>query len=660
MQLTNFFDTEQFVLKKYIYWWLIALRLLIGLHVFYLYASSLGWWSGKGGTFLEATTSPITFLPYASEKDDDKLFQNMLYQGCTQPVFSGSNILYENELCDIRTQDYQTFSVTVPANNTRSDGEPITIEDVYFTYVTLLTENIWNLWYVERYQNITSVVDGSEIRFTFPSASIDNMIFFTNFILPQHSLVNQEYTRYTSNFANELVSSTCVVLDTWWSDELSAIFDLSNCDDFNLKFFQVKYFDEMAWIIEYSQENPSIIDLTYSPVDIEWFNTQEWISNKFSTLFFNTTSGNLNQNQRNHLSKLFIDINKSNASIVPDQFLFNALPAWKESDLEVNPFLEDAIEENEEEETPSLALPEVIPLNEETPTHEYEILNPISSSIPINMKFDKPYTTIFVNYNNGLNYTPESYNSSTQTANYNLNPRFNNIVEWLNSYAIQWVNEDGTTDNFTISISYLQPLDVPEQDIIEEEVEEQVSPRYRFIYFSDELNTSTIKIIKQWLEDVWYGDLFEFIGYSDTNELDGKISAGEFDVVIRTLDMWLRRDLSNLFITDDRYINPSGYVNEEISSLIQEYFISWQEAKDRSKSRLDILYSANVPFVILGKKLESYLINDKYDESPFPERLYVLGRRKKYLKEISLITNTSIERSEVFKRNNFVTFIKEL
>gem|GEM_PF-6763840 len=84
-------------------------------------------------------------MPYASEKDDDKLFQNMLYQGCTQPVFSGSNILYENELCDIRTQDYQTFSVTVPANNTRSDGEPITIEDVYFTYVTLLTENIWNL-----------------------------------------------------------------------------------------------------------------------------------------------------------------------------------------------------------------------------------------------------------------------------------------------------------------------------------------------------------------------------------------------------------------------------------------------------------------------------------------------------------------------------------
>ncbi len=615
----------------------------------------MGGWSWKGGTFLEATTSPITFLPYASEKDDDKLFQNMLFQGCTQPVFSGSNIQYENQLCDISTDDYQTFSVTVPANNLWSDGEPITVEDVYFTYVTLLGENVWNLPYLEKYQNITSKVDGSEIRFTFPSSSIDNMIFFTNFILPQHVLANQEYTRYTSNFANTLTSSTCVQLDTWWSDVRSAIFDLSQCDDFNLKFFQVKFFDDLKWISNYSQENTSSIDLVYSDVEIEWYDKVKWISNKFSTLFFNTSDGKLNQKQRNYLARLFIDVNENNPEIAADQFLFNALPAWEAKDLEENPFLEPEIEE--EPEISSFSLPALVPLNEETPTHEYEILNPISASVPLNMKFTKSYTTIFVKYNNGLSYTPESYSADAQSANYNLNPKFNNIVQWSNTYDIQWVNADGTTDNFTVTLSYLAPLnEVPE--VVE--AEEQPSKKYRFIYFSDELNTSTIRIIKKGLETAWYGDLFEFIGYDDTDELDGKISAWEFDVVIRTLDMWLRRDLSNLFIAQDRYINPSGYVNEEISTLIQEYFISGQEKKDRSKARLDVLYTANVPFVILGKKLESYLINDKYEESPFPERLYVKGRRKKYIKDISLVTNTSIKRSEVFNRTNLVSFIKEL
>jgi len=143
--------------------------------------------------------------------------------------------------------------------------------------------------------------------------------------------------------------------------------------------------------------------------------------------------------------------------------------------------------------------------------------------------------------------------------------------------------------------------------------------------------------------------MFEYVWFDDTDELDGKISAGDFDVVIRTLDMWLRRDLSNIFSSEERYINPSWYLSEEMAELIQSYFISGKEKKDRAKARIDDLYRANVPFVLLGKKLESYLLHESFETSPFPERLYVMWWRKPYIKEIS-----------VFRRKNLISFVQDL
>lgn len=602
---------------------------------------------------MEATTSPITFLPYASEKDDDKLFQHLLFQPCTEPSFSGSLIEYENWLCDITTDDYQTFSVSVPSKYTWSDGEPLTIEDVYFTYITILTQNIRNLPYLEKYQNITSQVNGSELIFTFPSASIDNMIFFTNFILPQHILANQEYSWYTSTFANNLISSTCNQLNTNSSDKNSAIFDLSQCEDFNLKFFQVKYFEDTNGIVSYSEDKAWTVDLVHSQIDIPWFNRVKYISNKFSTLFFNTLDSKINKEQRSYLAKLFINASIWNPDIAPDQFLFNSIDEMVEN--EINPFLE--IDEAEEADSTLFDVPPNITLGQDNPSYIFNIDTAIWTSIPLRLSFEKAYDTITIKHNNWPIYTPESYSTSSKSASYNLNPTFRNIITWQNTYEIVWINNDWTIENFKIEIAYLND-NQKEED--EEKVEKEIEKKFKFLYFSDELNTTSIKIFKETLEnnDLWY--LFEFIWFDNTDELDGKISAWDFDIVIRTLDMWLRRDLSNIFLSEDRYINPSGFTSEEMGSLIQEYFFGSQEKKTRVKSRLDTLYTANIPFIILGKKLESYLINESYDISPFPERLYVLWRRKPYIKDISMVNHTSIDRSEVFQRKNFISFIRNL
>ncbi len=674
--MTNLFDREKLTFKKYIYAWLVALRCIIGLHVFYVYASSFSsMLGGKWWTFLEATTTPITYIPYGSTDDNDKLYQHMLFQWCTEPVFSGSNISYQNTLCDIKTSDYKRFEVSVPANNTWSDWEPLTIEDVYFTYVSILQENAWNLDHLAKYQNITTQVNESQLIFTFPSSSIDNMIFFTNFILPQHILANQDYEYYTSTFANTLVSSTCVLLDTSSTDNTSTIFDLSQCEDYLLKYFQVKVFEDTNKIASYSEENSSKIDLIHTDINIPWYKKEPYISNKFSSLFYNLGNGWLTPWLRTELTKLFIAASADNPKIALDQFLFDAIAPDMVIDKEI--FVEPPEEEVEdiaewEPEIDDLAVPASIPLNQDTPKVIYEIQDKINNSIPLNISFDVAYPTMTISHNKGLKYTPESYSSANKGWSYNLNPTFRNIVEWENTYAVEGINEDGSIDTFEIQITYIpEPVVVEEEVVVVEEVknegegeentnEDTPKNRYRLIYFADELNTSTVQLFKKALEENDIDQYFEFAWFDDTNELDGKIAAWDFDMVIRTLDMWLRRDLSNIFESEDAYINPTWYTNLELTSLIQEYFISSEAKQNRIKSQIDQIYTANIPFVILGKKLESYQLNDAIDVSPFPLRMYVKGWRKPYIKDISTFSHTSVDRWEVFNISNFTTFIKNL
>ena len=158
--------------KKQLLGILFVIRCIAGAHIFYTYASQFGEKMGKWGTFVEGTTNQIAYLPYTDTDPDNKLYQHLLFEPCVTPVFSGTNIWYENTLCEVTTQDYENFVITVPAKHTWSDNEPVTIEDVYFTYSNILQENRRSREQLATYKNITIEVDGSQLRIKFNSQQL--------------------------------------------------------------------------------------------------------------------------------------------------------------------------------------------------------------------------------------------------------------------------------------------------------------------------------------------------------------------------------------------------------------------------------------------------------------------------------------------------------
>jgi hypothetical protein len=90
---------------------------------------------------------------------------------------------------------------------------------------------------------------------------------------------------------------------------------------------------------------------------------------------------------------------------------------------------------------------------------------------------------------------------------------------------------------------------------------------------------------------------FSFEKVSTPQELQGRLIVGDYDILINTVDMGIKQDMSKLFSTDNPQDNPSQYQNQKLTSLLGQYAVS-----NKSKSMLnDInnIYSKDMPVVIL-------------------------------------------------------------
>jgi len=650
-------------IRKYIYGWLVWLRAILGMHVFYVYASAAGDGS-KWGTFVEATTDQISFLPYSTTEDTNKLYQNFLFDGCAKPVFSWTNIGYVNVLCDIYTDDYKVFTLSVPPNTIWSDGEPLTVEDVFFTYSTLLKENVRNLPQFTNYKNINIQIDGTQLIFSFLDASIDNMIFFTNFVLPEHILANQEYDFYTTVFAQNPVSSWCAKLQAWQNDVNSAIFDLSLCDETSIKFYQVKYFSGYQELNTYIGTDAADIDIALTQNSLDWFWIQQYITNKFSMVFINT--------QKNSSTKLRSSligiINKAiqwHPLLIEDNFLFDNIA--QDINIEEIPRLIEnqnnpPVETDGADWEDDNGLPSSILLwDDYLEPKIYSIDKPITQRKVMNISFDVWYDEVSVTQNNGGEYFPKSYSSLNQSASYNISPILWNIIQWKNTYSIKWYTDNELVDSFDIIIEYLIPNEEVEE-IIEEEIalDAWEFETLDMIYFEDTINTSIVKNLDAYLKNnnLWW--IINFEWYTDVDEMEWKIVSGEYDMVLRTINMWLRKDLSNIFTSDVAFINPTKYLDEDLASLLSEYFTASYDRQQIIKTSIDRIYAESYPLVILWKQLDAYQLNDSIKQSPFPERMYVFGWRKDYIPDIQWFGHVTIDWERLLQRSNFVDFIKDL
>lgn len=151
----------------------------------------------------------------------------------------------------------------------------------------------------------------------------------------------------------------------------------------------------------------------------------------------------------------------------------------------------------------------------------------------------------------------------------------------------------------------------------------------------------------------------DFQQFTDTAAFEGKLQSKDYDLVITPIAMGLRKDMSNLFLSEDASLNPSQFINNNIAERINTYFLREDSAQRQSiKKNIADIYTEHVPLVILGKEKGVFLVNESLEFS-FPFRMYARGRRKDFINELSLFSARSLNRSRVTSGSNMLDFLRQ-
>ncbi len=629
---------------KYFYTSILVLWWIITLHIFYVYILDVSekkptrWW-----TFVHWTFSSPAYLPYLSDDWEDRFFQSLIFNWCMSPYVEWTNVEFEEDLCNVETNDYRDFKVSVKDGKYRSDWTPVTNEDIYFTYNNIIKENKRSINYLNTFANIDVNKEEDWVAVSFPNWSADNKIFFSEFILPKHILEWEEnFWQYIESYWPDPIGTNCASIEQWTSDPNSIVFNMSECEDSYVRFYQAKRFNDIEEFKNY-QQSSDIVDLYIHNENIDWFRNNKVILNNFISIFFNIDSESINWNIRRAIG------NEVNSNIytwdydkyfIKDRFLFETDISWNDLYETLSSFEENLSESQEVEiEMPSLWNT----INQENFTWQYYLDN-IDERYELNFEFDRTFDEVSVQVDDWASYTLQWYDW-WDTARYNISPDFNNISVWENNYIVRWDWE--TIYEFTVHYQ-----DRPTEEIAWSEEELEI----KIIYYENEINNYIKERLEEIFENNWVRDYFSFEGFESSERFQWQIQSKNYDITIRSINMWLKKDISNMFTTNNPEINPSWYVNNEMASNINQYFRNeWSTAENLLNS-IHSTYSSEIPFLILWKQYWNMNIKDSLDVT-YPERLYDYWFMKDHINEVKISYRPEIDSEEILNWENFVEFI---
>ena len=274
----------------------------------------------------------------------------------------------------------------------------------------------------------------------------------------------------------------------------------------------------------------------------------------------------------------------------------------------------------------------------------------------IKLNFAGGYDKISVEYKGKL--YPLSLDKKTKTAEYNIGLASKNFGSGLNKYSFYGFLKNkkilaGSLDIYNI----IPSTNTDNAAAVTEGSGTKV--QFSFLYFDTPLYNFVVERIKTIFTQAGVADNFVFERMSTPEELQGRLQAGDYDVLLSVVDMENKRDFSKLFATDQVLTNPSQYQNQRMGTLLSEYL---QEGKSRTFNELNNLYSKDMPFVILGNVYNKLNIKQKLVEKLRGTGIVAPNVNESNWRdivygELHLVNTIHIDGKKVWNWQNFIQFI---
>ena len=602
-----------------LFWFALIVFIITSIHLWYQYVVySSDKIPSKWGTIIEWTTSQIAYLPYLSISKSDKWYQHLLFRWC---ILMGSWWQLTGDLCDITTSNNRVFTVTLRPWSIWSDGTPITVNDIYFTYYDIIKTNQRGLPFLDSYSKLEIQQNNDwTITITFPRESVDNQLFFINPIVPAHILTTQSLWFYQRNFAINPVTSWCGTIKQQTNDRTSVIFDLTRCDQYNPQILQVKQFNSNTGLQQYIESRASTIDYV---IDGSVSNFQEFgvASTQAIIAYFHVNT--LSDTSRRQLWLIFNNILNMPEFTLPwfikYQWLFDLPGTADRVLLKRNLWLLKDTITTGSTATGSTATgsQEDIPILTRNVlaygTNKYRVayLPWQDRQFTISFKFDEAYDKVAVSANGPFKYFPESYNKDTRSADYNLSTAFNNLRVGKNTYTVRWYKWDKAIEVLNLTIYYInRPSSVSSEPWDTRPIITNLdgTRTLRIIYVTHPTINNFIDQLKLVAQRNQMDGNISFTAVNTVSDLEEMIGSKSYEVIIRPIDLWSRNDLS-ILVHDDPMINHSQYKNQTFKTYLSNLNQSAWSTRNTLIRSIQQTYRQDVPFVLLGNTMEYFYIN---------------------------------------------------
>lgn len=212
---------------------------------------------------------------------------------------------YLPDLCEISSEDDKVYQVSLTGEAFWNDGMPVSIDDVFFTYDEIIRQNKWGIASLSAWANVSVALENGAIKVEFPISSPNNATFFTQYILPKHSIANASLEEYRNTFSLAPVYAGCASIVAQTKDINSLIFDLSKCEDTHLGYYQLKTYQNFEeFEFTFRNGGGSIVDVYQSPYTMPEYSKQNMLSSQLMGVFFNTNSDKVKVRLRRSLGGL--------------------------------------------------------------------------------------------------------------------------------------------------------------------------------------------------------------------------------------------------------------------------------------------------------------------------------------------------------------------
>lgn len=612
----------------------------------------------KWGTFVEAIFNQVSYLPYLKNDWQSLFYQSFLFDACAD-----YNTINEQGLqgshCKLNTSDYQTYYVSLAGTgNTRSDGQARTLEDIYFTYEKIIHQNIWWIKTLSSYADLKIEKEKDRLKITFPSSTTDNNYFFTFAILPQHILAQATFEDYTSAFAANPITSGCGKLVPKSSDTQSLIFNLVDCKETNFAFYQIKNYPDFESLSKsILEENSTIVDAYADQVQLPNYERVNVVKSDLLTFFFNTKSPKMKVRLRRALGGLI------NSKFYVGEEYGKFLRMYKGKLLKkfysdgsnIQEFInrisltekDEGVQQKDLEDSWVQALKKSISID--GVERKFVFYTPkTDTTTNLEIKFSNQFENIKVKDTKGHTFSPKNYKKTDKKISYPLE-NGKNLNPGQNQYTIVGSIKGKTYTIANIDLYVLATSEKPQGATSDRKI--------KVVYYNNLESNFAIKQFRKLLENAKILDNFLFEQVSSPEQFEAKIVMEDYDILLTTITMGMKKDVHKVLATDDSLMNPSKYTNPNLTNLFKQYMKNPQQTE--IVNQINGIVAQDMPLVIVGHPYDFINIKKNLITPEFSsDTLFEYNRRNRLYTTTTLTQSVELNFKKVKNIREFINYLQ--